>query len=85
MPLFLSLLPNFRPTVCIGEVRGNSLFVCPVLMIIRKRKVESYRLSLNVNGPAPTKPAILLMMKLHCQAPYFANALLSAGGQTLEG
>ena len=43
-----------------------------------KRDVETTEEAQKKTVQPRTKPALLLMMKLHCPAPYFANALLAA-------
>ena len=43
-----------------------------------KREVEATGKAQSKTVQPRTKPAILLMMKFQCPAPYFANALLAA-------
>ena len=44
-----------------------------------KRDVETTSEAQSKTVQPRTKPAILLMLKFQCPAPYFANALLAAG------
>ena len=43
-----------------------------------KRRVETIDTAQTKTVQPQTNPAILLMLKLQCPAPYFANALLPA-------
>ena len=69
------MLANFRPTVCIGEVRGIHCLSAGCWWQI-KTWSWNYKLSLNENGPAPNQTCNIADVEVPTSSPNFANALL---------